>query len=1089
MNSARIHNPSQLCEGHMRDRWVLFGLLLLLILTTANAITDTNLKGYWKLDEITGNPSDSSTNGVIGTSSNIFYDATGKINRDFNFVRGSSSHIDFNDSTYFIPSNYTFCFWNYLLPSIGGNIITRAGSTPTDLSYIIASSTDAKYIHQMYNTAGTGYTIQSGAVSTNTWHFVCASKDNTKLYLWIDNVTITPIAWTGSTYTGAKTMIFGGRVDGATYLSGKLDEVSFWDRNLSASDVSYLYKYGAGLTYPFPNQFTHVDFNYIIRKDLNQILLKDMSVAYNVNNTAWTWKANGTTISTTQDYNYTALKLTDYNICLHVDTNQSDINGDKCYQFNTGDWTAPTTTFTSNQVANTTNQNITLTCTDNNSGCKYINYKIDNDVWNYKSNLILNDLNTNYITDAGSQSHPLYLTDYTTVATYIIPNSNYNYTVDANGVFWASSIGYGPPYGYAKLKYNYIDSSIDYSNEVSFTAGGAQLKNFSTDSNISKSLLSIELQMKHSFEGSDVRYSDISILYKEANKKYNFLFSGAGNHNIQYFSTDNADNNEAIKTSQFPMFVTEFNQTEQTIKNIGATQYNGYAVTSWNWIKDGVSSSTDSNYLFYSSENQDFNICLTTSNGSTIDTTCKTISSWNTIAPTISVTTNQTYGFVSTFNIDYNMRCYDDKNQITYNITKNEDGNITTIYNSLDSNASLKSGIIPITQGKSGIITFTCTDDWNNQAHYTTNQYYALRFRLVNENNGGVLTTANLDSNFSIARVYTPDGLYDFNLFTKTDVNFFSPSNTLFFEFGYKDTPATKISRQINFQYTGADANICTPYLQTFFQQRFVSNSSKIVILKNNVSQCYVFADQLKYVYDTGYSHTTYTILKPYYLYTYIDGLATYLALIDGGVSTQYNIDAIQFSRTAFDITVGVDTVAFEPLLNTITNKYDTNTIQIYYKSWLQDNASTTLTVYNGTNQVFTITNTDSPNELLLNFYYGGLGITDENVLKLRVYSINSLGEVSDVDYYFTTNGANYKNKTDNSWAVIAGILFFIFGLTLVSVGRIFGFFGILVCIVSIALTAFGTNAWWISLIQASFFIILIFLVLSGKQTGRSVLG
>ena len=49
------------------------------------------------------------------------------------------------------------------------------------------------------------------------------------------------------------------------------------------------------------------------------------------------------------------------------------------------DTNAPVTTFTSNQITGTTDQNITLTCTDDNSGCKYINYNIDSNVWIQKT--------------------------------------------------------------------------------------------------------------------------------------------------------------------------------------------------------------------------------------------------------------------------------------------------------------------------------------------------------------------------------------------------------------------------------------------------------------------------------------------------------------------------------------------------------------------------------------------------------------------------------------------------------------------------------------------------------------------------------
>jgi hypothetical protein len=411
------------------------------------------------------------------------------------------------------------------------------------------------------------------------------------------------------------------------------------------------------------------------------------------------------------------------------------------------------------------------------------------------------------------------------------------------------------------------------------------------------------------------------------------------------------------------------------------------------------------------------------------------------------------------------------------------------LYNSVDAEGTLLKDTLTLTPPDHAQLTMICRDNYGNEATQSFDTIYALTFRLINEDNGNTLTWADLNTNLKIARVYTPDGnfSYDFNSAGTSTINFFSPNNKLYFEFGYKDTLETKINRQIDFSIIpDNNIGICVPYFQTFYQQRFVANTAREMILQNNVSGCYVAASTLDYVYDTGYALTTYTIPKPYYLYIWVNGVKTFLALIDGSVATQYNLDAIAFSRTEFDITVGEDIVAFQPLINTVTGLYDTNTIIIYYKSYTQDNAQTSLTIKNDSNTIWDYIETDSPNELQVNFYWGGLGLTNEDVLELIITTIDSSGESITKSYYFTTQGTYYPNEGANSWVVIVAVLFFLFGITLVAATRAFGIFGIIICIVSIAITAMASGAWWISLTQGVFLLCLIYIFMMGKtQAGE----
>ena len=182
---------------------VLIAILLLFTVPSVYAAfpDTTNLKGYWDLNELAGNPVDKSGNGVVGVATDIIYGDTGKIGTDFNFYNGASyGVVDFNSSTYFMPDTFTWCFWaNH--SSIDANpyfFISREGSLATDISYQFSSYSTSDTF-SMTNTAGTTYQVALGSNTRNEWHFYCGSFDGTKLYGWVDNSLKTPTTFVDST--------------------------------------------------------------------------------------------------------------------------------------------------------------------------------------------------------------------------------------------------------------------------------------------------------------------------------------------------------------------------------------------------------------------------------------------------------------------------------------------------------------------------------------------------------------------------------------------------------------------------------------------------------------------------------------------------------------------------------------------------------------------------------------------------------------------------------------------------------------------------------------------------------------------------
>ena len=321
-------------------------------------------------------------------------------------------------------------------------------------------------------------------------------------------------------------------------------------------------------------------FTYTINKTASKINLKDTSTVNGLTITNWEWKSNGSVISTTQDYNYSATELTDYNICLKV-TGSDASTSTSCQNISTGDWTAPVTTFTSNQVVGTTDQNITLTCTDNNSGCKAINYKIDSDTWINIPNTVYGITNLGatgtsdseqYGTSKQAQSFTLATATRIAGATIYVKTKtgspqDLNISIQTNNA--------GKPTGTLAFPNAYKvvtaaqltagqDNNIFFTSDYNLPAGTYHIvvDNVAGGGDASNKYV---LYYKTSGNGrtywdganwvtndpNQARYGYITGTGAATGGIYNFLYHGGGVHSIQYFSTDNSDNNETTKNGTF----------------------------------------------------------------------------------------------------------------------------------------------------------------------------------------------------------------------------------------------------------------------------------------------------------------------------------------------------------------------------------------------------------------------------------------------------------------------------------------------------------------------------------------------------------
>lgn len=215
------------------------------------ALTD-NIVSYYKFDSSNSNDSAGSNN---GTDTSITYSSgNGKINIGAGF--GGASKISIGTGFYPTAAGITVTGWikvsNYNQYQM---IMAKRTAGTAEVFEFYVQLTSGKL--SFYN--GTAEFPGSAAIGTGSFVFVCMTLSNStsgtlKFYIngSLDStqtgVSIGGGSSTTNTCLGTYNNATGGGVE---WLIGSLDEVGYWDRPLSASEITQLYNSGDGLQYPF----------------------------------------------------------------------------------------------------------------------------------------------------------------------------------------------------------------------------------------------------------------------------------------------------------------------------------------------------------------------------------------------------------------------------------------------------------------------------------------------------------------------------------------------------------------------------------------------------------------------------------------------------------------------------------------------------------------------------------------------------------------------------------------------------------------------------------------------------------------------
>lgn len=223
----------------------------------------TSLISYYKMDEASGTRVDSvvaSANDL--TDNNTVTSAAGKISNAGQFTRANSEYLSHADNASLSTGDidFTWAAWVYMdsKPAQTLYIIDKEGAASTDVEYMLRWT---DYLDRFdFFTGGSSYINVTantlGAPSLSTWYLIIVWHDSVAntINIQVNNGTVDSVGTGGVAPPDTTNPVYiGARTNGgpSNFWDGRIDEVGFWKRVLTATERTNLYNGGAGVTYPF----------------------------------------------------------------------------------------------------------------------------------------------------------------------------------------------------------------------------------------------------------------------------------------------------------------------------------------------------------------------------------------------------------------------------------------------------------------------------------------------------------------------------------------------------------------------------------------------------------------------------------------------------------------------------------------------------------------------------------------------------------------------------------------------------------------------------------------------------------------------
>jgi len=441
--------------------------------------------------------------------------------------------------------------------------------------------------------------------------------------------------------------------------------------------------------------------------------------------------------------------------------------------------------------------------------------------------------------------------------------------------------------------------------------------------------------------------------------------------------------------------------------------------------------------------------------------------------PDVYISINVTPGFNITV-ANASLRCIDNRyNDLNYTLVLN---NITLFQGNLSNNTLQVNNTANITDGENNI-SGTCADLFGQAQDNLTQVLYNKVFVLIDEKLNQAFDVNNITS----TRIYFDDNqtFHDFQASGNSNISFLSDQQEKL-RIRLEYSTGEIINRYIDPTLSEtSNIRVCANTEgTTHYEQIIISASEKPVRLVSQFSNCLVAQDYTRFAYQDSKILRAYTIPTSYFLYTFSNGVSTYLASLDGADATFYNLDILEFNAEGYNIGTSRKVVSFERLGN--------QSVRIYFKNLNNDSVQTNITIsqVNNSYQWFNVIETTTPNEFYVVFDYSTLSIGNNTLLRLEIETADSTGETDSLVKYFTLQGSS--GIISAGVAVAVAILLTLFGMTFLTTSGSMGWFGAFTQLGSIAILSLAVSTWYITFLMSVNAIIFVFLIIISFTSSSS---
>jgi hypothetical protein len=212
--------------------------------------SESNLVAYYKFSEGRGTTlTDLTTNGFNGTISNATWKRAPTLSQPIDqalYFNGTTSIATIPHATAFNSMPMTVAFW-FQFKTTGAScaIVDKFSTGPNDGYHIFTDGSSGNwYLALTYYTPSGSLsnfmTLNTGYINDGRWRHVAFTVDTTGGICYVNGKQVSSLAWTGTPSaptTTANTIL--GKYAGA-FITGNLDDLSFWDRALTAQEIQNL---------------------------------------------------------------------------------------------------------------------------------------------------------------------------------------------------------------------------------------------------------------------------------------------------------------------------------------------------------------------------------------------------------------------------------------------------------------------------------------------------------------------------------------------------------------------------------------------------------------------------------------------------------------------------------------------------------------------------------------------------------------------------------------------------------------------------------------------------------------------------------